>query len=246
MIASPRAVPSSVLKPFIAAITPAMTSATSRISATYSTVPCAVWIASLRAMWRARSVVVEALACIVRLRCFEWTTPMLREDVLQLQTRALQVREGTATSSRGYAGRRFHAGPDRHQHVADRRAARARLLCPRPGRRPAADRRPRRRGLLVHPDRRPRLLRARRARAACQARPRPLRRRPRALRPDRLVHARPARRAPRRDLPRHRPGTPALRPAVARGREADGPGRDRVGLARAPAGRGAARGGRHA
>src|SRR3954454_20191982 len=30
---------------------------------------------------------------------------MLREGVLQLQTRALQVRVGTATSSRGYAGR---------------------------------------------------------------------------------------------------------------------------------------------
>ena len=40
MITSPSSWPSSVLKPFIAAITPAITSATSRISATYSTVPC--------------------------------------------------------------------------------------------------------------------------------------------------------------------------------------------------------------
>jgi hypothetical protein len=74
MIASPSAVPSSVLKPFIAAITPAMTSATSRISATYSTVPCAVWIASRRAPLRSRSRGPEVVACIVLLRCFEWTS----------------------------------------------------------------------------------------------------------------------------------------------------------------------------
>src|SRR5215207_3977299 len=39
MITSPSSWPWSVLKPFMAATTPAMTSATSRISATYSTVP---------------------------------------------------------------------------------------------------------------------------------------------------------------------------------------------------------------
>ena len=48
MITSPSSLPSSVLNPFIAAITPAITSATSRMSATYSTVPCPRALAGLR------------------------------------------------------------------------------------------------------------------------------------------------------------------------------------------------------
>ena len=81
---SPSSLPSSVLKPFIAATTPAITRATSRIRATYSTVP---WPRSPRSASDGAGV-GESEHAIHRLTSGRSGRPMLRGAGRRVQTRA--------------------------------------------------------------------------------------------------------------------------------------------------------------
>ena len=98
MITSPSSLPSSVLNPFIAAITPAITSATSRMSATYSTVPCPRALAQSAAPARARGAGRVPSGDTSNDLLRRQLTLRIRQARARLQTRVSQLRAREVTS----------------------------------------------------------------------------------------------------------------------------------------------------